>query len=42
VEFPGQYFPYALYGPSLAALIGAEATGVVILEKETEEIEDDF
>jgi DegV family protein with EDD domain len=42
VEFPGQYFPYALYGPSLAALIGADATGIVILEKETEEIEDDF
>lgn len=42
VEFPGQYFPYALYGPSLAALIGADATGVVILEKESKDIEDDF
>jgi fatty acid kinase fatty acid binding subunit len=42
VEFPGQYFPYAMYGASLAALIGTDATGVVVLEKELEEMEDDF
>lgn len=42
VDFPGQYFPYALYGTSLAALIGADATGVVIFEKEMELDDDDF
>jgi DegV family protein with EDD domain len=42
VEFPGQYFPYSLYGPSMAALIGADATGLVVLERETDNIEDDF
>jgi DegV family protein with EDD domain len=37
-EFPGRYFPAMLYGPSLAALIGADATGIVIYEGiETEE-----
>jgi fatty acid-binding protein DegV len=42
VEFPGQYFPYSLYGPSMASLIGADATGLVVLERETDSIEDDF
>ncbi len=42
VEFPGQYFPYSMYGPSLAALIGADATGIVVLEEPMEEFEDDF
>ncbi len=42
VDFPGQFFPYALYGASLASLIGADATGVVILEKEMDELDDDF
>lgn len=42
VDFPGQFFPYAMYGSSLAALIGADATGVVILEKEMDESDDDF
>lgn len=42
VEFPGQYFPYAMYGPSLAALVGSDASGIVILEQPTDEIEDDF
>jgi DegV family protein with EDD domain len=42
VEFPGQYFPYSLYGASLAALIGTDATGVVVLEKEMEKVDDDF
>jgi fatty acid kinase fatty acid binding subunit len=32
LEFPGRHFPYALYGPSLAALIGVDATGFVVLE----------
>lgn len=42
VEFPGRHIPYALYGPSLAALIGADATGLVIFERETIGDEDDF
>ena len=33
-EFPGHYFPYMTYGPSLAALIGPGATGLVVLESE--------
>jgi fatty acid-binding protein DegV len=42
VEFPGRHFPHALYGPSLAALIGPDATGLVVLESEIDEDEDDF
>jgi DegV family protein with EDD domain len=42
VEFPGRTFPYTLYGPSLAALIGVDATGLVVLEHELDRIEDDF
>jgi DegV family protein with EDD domain len=42
LEFPNRYFPYTLYNPSLAALIGTDATGVVILETEMEEMDDDF
>jgi|FLYN01.1.fsa_nt_gi DegV family protein with EDD domain len=41
VEFPGQHFPFAMYSPTMAALIGADATGVVVLEKETEDVDDD-
>lgn len=39
VAFPGRHFPYTLYNASLAALIGTDAIGVVVLEQE---IEDDF
>lgn len=42
VEFPGRTFPYGLYGPSLAALIGVDAMGLVVLERELDRIEDDF
>jgi DegV family protein with EDD domain len=42
VDFPDQHFPYAMYNLSLAALIGADATGIIVLERETETIEDDF
>jgi len=34
LEFPDQTFPYTVYSPSLAAWIGTDATGVVILESE--------
>lgn len=39
-DFPNQQFPNTLYGASLAALIGTEATGLAILE--SEESENDF
>ncbi|MBZ0301581.1 MAG: DegV family protein [Anaerolineae bacterium] len=42
IEFPERHFPYALYGPSLAALIGIEAMGIVLLESEMEFLDDDF
>ena len=40
VEFPGRHFPYTMYGMALAVMIGGDATGVVVLEKETEGLED--
>lgn len=42
LEFPEQTFPYTLYGGPLAALIGAGASGVVVLEQETEDFDDDI
>jgi DegV family protein with EDD domain len=35
VEFPDRVFPTMVYGVSLAALIGMDATGLVILERDT-------
>lgn len=35
-EFPDRRFPSTMYGASLAALIGSDATGLVILESEEE------
>ncbi|MEZ4667370.1 MAG: DegV family protein [Anaerolineae bacterium] len=42
IDFPDQYFTHSMYGATLAALIGTDATGVVIMEKEMEDLEDDF
>lgn len=46
IEFPGKHFPYMLYGASFAHLIGTTATGVHVLESETEStlglFDDDF
>lgn len=42
VDFPGRHFPYGMYGPSLAALIGTDATGLVVLETELEAEDDEF
>jgi DegV family protein with EDD domain len=42
VEFPDRTFPYTLYGPSLAALIGVDATGLVVLERELDRTEDGY
>jgi DegV family protein with EDD domain len=35
VEFPGREFPHSLYSPALAAIIGVDASGFVLLEDET-------
>jgi DegV family protein with EDD domain len=42
LEFPERRFAHAVYGATLAALIGADAAGMVILERESDEIDDDF
>lgn len=42
LDHPNRHFPYGMYGPSLAALIGVDATGLIILEVEAESIDDDF
>lgn len=39
VEFPGQQVPAAMYGPSLAALIGLDGLGIVVHEGEEDEEE---
>lgn len=36
VEFPSRTFPYTTYGASLASLIGADASGIVIVEAEAD------
>jgi len=42
VEFPGRHFPYGMYGPSLAAWIGIDATGLIVLESEIDRVDDDY
>ena len=42
LEYPGQYFPYMPYNPSLAALIGADATGIVVLECELDDLDNGY
>lgn len=37
-EFNGRTFPTSIYGTSLASLIGVDATGIVILEKESDDL----
>lgn len=39
VDFPDRVFPTIVYGPSLSALIGTDATGLVILERAENEAE---
>ncbi len=41
-EFPARAFPYMMMGPSLAALIGADATGFILLEEESDGTEDEY
>lgn len=40
-DFPEREFPLMMYGPSLAALIGPDAMGVVVFEGEEEDTEED-
>ena len=40
--FPDQVFPQRVFGGTLAALIGADAIGLIILEKEMDEYDYDF
>lgn len=42
LEFPGRHFPHTIYGASLAALIGIDALGLVILEREGMNNDDGF
>ena len=42
VEFPGRHFPYGMYGPSLAAWIGTDATGLIVLESEIDRVDDEY
>lgn len=42
VEFPKRHFPHTVYSPSLAALIGADATGLVVLESDEIPPEDEL
>lgn len=41
-EYPGRQLPVGVYNPSLAALIGTDATGVVVLESEQDVFQDDY
>lgn len=42
LEYPGLPLSHITYSASLAALIGADATGLAVLEKEADTFDDDF
>ncbi|MYD11719.1 MAG: DegV family EDD domain-containing protein [Chloroflexi bacterium] len=42
LEFPGQHFPFTMYSATMASFLGAKATGVAVLEKESDDLDDDF
>lgn len=42
LEFPGQHFPFTMYSATMASFLGAKATGVAVLEKESDHFDDDF
>lgn len=42
VEYPKQHVPITVYNPSLAALLGTDAIGVVVLESELDTFEDEY
>jgi len=41
VDFAGQFVPFMMYSTTMAALVGLDATGVVVFEKEFEAMDDD-
>ncbi len=42
LEFPGQHFPFTMYSATMASYLGTEATGVAVLEREGDDLDDDF
>jgi len=43
LDFPDVHFPHAMYGASLAALIGTDATGLAVLENQNSHgLDDEF
>lgn len=40
-EFSSRHFPYVMYGASLGVFLGANVTGVVVLEQQAEEVDDE-
>ncbi len=42
IEFPGQHFPFVMYSGTMASYLGSSATGIVVLEKEVDDIDYDF
>ena len=42
LEFPGQHFPFTMYSATMASFLGVHATGVAVLEKESDDLDDDF
>lgn len=42
LEFPGQHFPFTMYSATMASYLGTKATGVAVLEKESDDLDDDF
>lgn len=42
LEFPGQHFPFTMYSATMASFLGVKATGVAVLEKESDDLDDDF
>lgn len=42
LEFPGQHFPFTMYSATMASVLGTAATGVAVLEKSDDTLDDDF
>ena len=42
LEFPGQHFPFTMPSAAMTAYLGPAVTGVAVLEKAAEDMDDDF
>ena len=42
LEFPGQHFPFTMCSAAMMAYLGTAVTGVAVLEKAAEDMDDDF